>query len=108
MNIQQRIFKYATPFLLIAYTCFGMATIMIIQGNVGFGLPFIGFLFTFGVLFIFFDFFLKKMFLRNGRKMIIIESVIALFLLIASLYLEARKSTSQPSEFIVEPVEVIQ
>jgi hypothetical protein len=61
MKIKQHLLKYTTPFLLISYICLTRADIMILQGKVGFGLPFIGLLIAFGLLFIFFDFFLKKM-----------------------------------------------
>jgi hypothetical protein len=99
-------FKYATPFLLVSYTCILMAVAMIARGDTGFGLVFIEFLIIFALCFLLFDFVLKKLLKRNRKKMLLLEASISLMLLIASFYLEFKKSRHEPQNIYVEPVKV--
>jgi NADH:ubiquinone oxidoreductase subunit 4 (subunit M) len=64
--------------------------------------PFIIFPFCF----ILFDFILKKLLKKNIRRMLLIEGVISLMLLIASFYLQFKKSRHDPQNIHVEPVKV--
>lgn len=106
MRYTSWLIKYMTPLLLVSYTSIIMAVIMIIRGATGFGLPFIGFLIIFALCFILFDFGLKRLLKSNLKKMLLLEAIIALTLLIASLYLVFKKSNHELQEIHVEPVKV--
>lgn len=97
-------FKYLTPFLLVSYLSTIMALLMIVRGQTGFALPFITFLIIFALCFFLFDFGLKKLLKKNIRRLLLIEGTIFLILLIASFYLEFKKSRHEPQNIYVEPV----
>jgi tellurite resistance protein TehA-like permease len=104
MRYTNWLIKYMTPLLLVSYTCTLMAATMIVRGQTGFGLPFIEFLIFFALCLLLFDFILKKLLKKNIRRLIWIEVAISLILLIASLYIECRKSKHAPVNINVESV----
>ncbi len=95
-----------SPFLLTSYICTVMALLMIVRGQTGFGLPFIVFLLIFALCFFLFDFIIKKLLKKNMKRMLLIEGTISLILLIASFYLEFKKSWHEVPNIQVEPVNV--
>ena len=106
MKFKKLIVKYMTPFLLVSYFCISMTVVMIVRGNTGFGLPFIVFLIIFALSFILFDVILKKLLKKNIRRMLLIQGVVSLMLLVASFYLQFKKSRHEPQNMQVVPVKV--
>jgi ABC-type multidrug transport system permease subunit len=106
MKYKKWLLKYMTPFLLVSYVFSIMAVMMIVRGNTGFGLPFIGFLIIFALSFILFDFILKKLLKKKMKLMLLLEATISMLLLVGSLYLEFKKSEYKPQNINVEPVKV--
>lgn len=103
MEYKSWLIKFGTPFLLVSYTCIFMAVVMLIRGDTGFGLLFIEFLFIFALCFILFDFGLKRLLNSNLKSLLLLEAIIALTLLIGSLYLMFKKSKHELLEINVEP-----
>lgn len=106
MKFKKLIVKYMTPFLLVSYTFILMVVILLVTKN-GYGLlalfwPFM----IFAACFILFDFILKKLLKKNTRRMLMIQGVVSLMLLVASFYLQFKKSRHDPQNIQVVPVKV--